>query len=305
MHETDGLINVLKPPGMTSHDVVHWIRKILGIRRIGHAGTLDPGVAGVLVVAVGRATRLTEFIMDLPKTYRAEMTLGITTTTQDAFGEVLQNKPPGDLSYKQVISVLESFLGEIQQVPPMVSAVKVAGHRLYQLAREGKETERQPRTVTVYNLKPLRWYSSQYPRVLFDVQCSKGTYIRTLCHDAGAILGCGAHLSFLVRTSSGGFCLEHAFSMEELAEMVKMRDFSFIQPMLFGVRHLPRLTVPHDRIQAILQGCPLSMPSNEGAFFQQGWVAIVDKDDNLLALGMTSSDSVRINVRKVLVQGEK
>lgn len=213
----DGIVNLLKPPGMTSHDVVYAVRRALGIKKVGHTGTLDPGVAGVLPICVGRATRLAEFIAGEDKAYRAEITFGVTTDTQDSFGVVLEEKEAAHLGRGDVAYMLTRFSGPIMQVPPMVSAVKVGGKRLYELAREGVEVERQARPVTIHRLQLLDFRPGPRPVAYVDVVCSKGTYIRTLAADIGAALGVGAHMSYLVRTRSGPFTLEEAATMEELA----------------------------------------------------------------------------------------
>lgn len=213
----DGILNLLKPPGMTSHDVVSAVRRALGVKKVGHTGTLDPGVAGVLPICVGRATRLAEFIAGEDKAYRAEITLGVITSTQDSFGEVLEEKDASHIMQGDVAYMLTRFHGEIMQVPPMVSAVKVGGKRLYELARAGVEVERQARPVTIHKLQLLDFRPGAHPVFYVDVVCSKGTYIRTLAHDIGAQLGVGAHMSYLVRTRSGPFTLEQAATLEELA----------------------------------------------------------------------------------------
>jgi tRNA pseudouridine55 synthase len=217
----DGILNVLKPPGMTSFDVVAHLRGLFGTRKIGHAGTLDPLAVGVLPVCIGKSTRAIEFLMDKDKYYRAELTLGISTDTQDSSGEVLSVIPP-ECSDEEIIVSINSFTGIYNQLPPMYSALKVDGKRLYELARSGVEVERQRRNVEVYSAEVLRIDRLAGVKVLIDVHCSKGTYIRTLCADIGERLGCGAHMSFLLRKRAGPFELSDAHTLEELAE--KRRD---------------------------------------------------------------------------------
>lgn len=212
----DGVLNLLKPPGMTSHDVVSVVRRALGVKKVGHTGTLDPGVAGVLPICVGQATRLAEYIAGEEKAYRAEITFGITTDTQDSFGEVLAEQDAHHLTRGDVAYCLARFHGPIMQVPPMVSAVKVGGKRLYELARQGVEVEREPRPVTIHRIQLLDFRPGPRPAAFVDVVCSKGTYIRTLAHDLGQMLKVGAHMSYLVRTRSGPFRLEEASTLEEL-----------------------------------------------------------------------------------------
>lgn len=212
----DGIININKPAGMTSFAVVSKIRKIYKTQKIGHAGTLDPDARGVLPVCVGKATKVTEFLMDKTKTYRVGLLLGTATDTQDASGRVLYEKAV-HASAEEIENAIISFLGEIKQIPPMYSAVRVNGKRLYELARKGVEVERKPRTVTIYSIDILDIIRrDDKAEAVFDVECSKGTYMRTLCHDIGDKLGCGGHMSFLTRLRSGPFTIEDSYSLEEL-----------------------------------------------------------------------------------------
>lgn len=212
-----GFINVLKPSGMTSHDVVGFIRRIAGLKRVGHTGTLDPGAMGVLPVALGMATRLVEYVTDQHKVYRAEVTLGVSTDSGDAFGQVVNCTPCENITQEEIETVLAKFTGVIQQTPPMTSAIKIQGKKLYELARQGIEVPRPMRTVEIFSINPVRWnLSTVRKQFLMDVTCTKGTYIRSLCQDIGHALGCGAYMSFLVRTATGNFALEDALTVEEL-----------------------------------------------------------------------------------------
>lgn len=210
----NGIINVLKPPGMTSHDVVSYIRRVYSLKRVGHAGTLDPAAAGVLPVALGQATRMLEYLTDDNKEYRVEMTLGFETDTGDDTGTIFQKCHCALPQPEEIAKVLKSFVGQIEQVPPMYSAIKVDGRKLYELARDGITIERKSRKVYIGSIKILRIANG---RVLFDVQCSKGTYIRSLCIDIGRKLGCLATMSFLVRTRVGQFDISESRTLEELA----------------------------------------------------------------------------------------
>ncbi|HEY8500668.1 MAG TPA: tRNA pseudouridine(55) synthase TruB, partial [Clostridia bacterium] len=190
----NGILLLIKPPNMTSFDVVAWLRKITGIKKIGHAGTLDPAACGLLPVCIGKAARTLPWFSEFDKSYRVEMVLGIATDTYDSEGSILCENPvkPDNSHIKSVIS---EFTGEIDQIPPMYSAVKVSGKRLYDLAREGIEIERKARRVAIYDIDILDIKNEgPYPVVRFDVKCSKGTYIRSLCNDIGLKLGCGAHM---------------------------------------------------------------------------------------------------------------
>ncbi len=205
-----------KPAGWTSHDVVGRVRRLTGERRVGHAGTLDPAATGVLPVAVGSATRVLEFAEDAAKSYIADVTFGIETDTFDADGQVTGMRDPSRLDQYEVAQTLPTFLGPQLQVPPMYSAVRIGGRRLYEEAREGRTVDRPARPVVFHRLELLAWAS---PTATVLVECSKGTYVRSLAHDLGRALGVGAHLSDLVRTRAGVFTLCHAWTLDELAEL--------------------------------------------------------------------------------------
>ena len=203
---------------MTSFDVVSWLRGCFGVKRIGHAGTLDPAAVGLLPVCIGKAAKTIDWFQEFDKAYRAEMVLGITTNTQDGEGDVLR-KTPVALDEGALQAALHAFKGEYQQLPPMFSAVKVNGKRLYELARQGEEIQRKSRKVVIHQLNLLSaQLDREQPVVRFDVTCSKGTYIRTLCADIGEMLGCGAYMSFLVRTRVGPFFIENAHTLEKIKE---------------------------------------------------------------------------------------
>ena len=210
-----GFINVLKPPGMTSHDVVSFIRRTYGLKKVGHAGTLDPAASGVLPIAIGSATRLIEYITDADKSYRTELTFGYQTDSGDDMGDIIAQKDDFILpNIERLRSVLEQFTGKIEQIPPMHSAIKINGKKLYELARQGKSVEVPSRIVEISSLKIINYSQSQ---LLFDVTCSKGTYIRTLCMDIGEKLDIPAVMSFLIRTRVGKFNLADALTLEEIA----------------------------------------------------------------------------------------
>ena len=208
----DGIIVIRKEKGFTSHDVVAKLRGILRMKKIGHTGTLDPDAEGVLPVALGKATRLVEFLTEKEKTYEAVLHLGIKTDTQDISGKVLEECEV-NVSEEEVRTVIHSFLGEQMQIPPMYSALKVGGKKLYELAREGIEIEREPRPVCFYTLDILE---VKLPYIRFSVSCSKGTYIRTLCHDIGEKLGCGGCMESLKRTKSGPFVWEDSHTLSQV-----------------------------------------------------------------------------------------
>lgn len=256
----DGIINLLKPTGMTSHDAVAAMRRLVGQKRIGHAGTLDPGAAGVLPLFLGSATRLISYMPGV-KSYRAEMTLGIATQTQDASGETTEVADNVSISPNQLAEAFATFLGEIWQTPPMVSAVRLGGRRLYELARAGIEVEREPRLVRIHELHIRKVWPEDAEaltvgsRVLFDVRCSAGTYVRTLCVDVAAKLGCPAHMSFLVRTAAGPFDLADAVTFTELQEAhTANRLAEYILPPQAAVPHLPVIQATPDTASRISHG---------------------------------------------------
>lgn len=213
----DGVLNIRKEKGYTSFDVVAKLRGILHMKKIGHTGTLDPEAEGVLPVVLGKATKLVDLLTEKQKTYEALLHLGLETDTQDMTGKVLKESPV-EVTEEEVRSVIESFLGEQQQIPPMYSALKVDGKKLYELAREGKTVERKPRTVQFYEIDIKK---IELPYVRFSVTSSKGTYIRTLCHDIGQKLGCGGCMEELLRTRSGNFVWEDSMTLAQVEEAVK------------------------------------------------------------------------------------
>ncbi|WP_456081933.1 tRNA pseudouridine(55) synthase TruB [Mediterraneibacter sp.] len=214
----NGIINVYKEKGYTSHDVVAILRKIAGQKKIGHTGTLDPDATGVLPVCLGRATKVCDLLTDHDKTYETLLLLGKTTDTQDISGEILKEHPTDHLNEVEVAKVIENFKGTYDQIPPMYSALKVNGKKLYELAREGKTVERKSRKVTIYQIHIKK---IQLPRVSMEVTCSKGTYIRTLCHDIGNRLGTGGCMEELTRTKVGRFELKDSLKLEELSDLAQ------------------------------------------------------------------------------------
>lgn len=248
----DGIINVLKPIGMTSTDVVRWLIRKTKEKKAGHIGTLDPGAAGVLPICLGKATRLAEYHTAQGKSYRAEITLGISTDTQDAFGQEISRVIP-QVTSKEFKETLEKFLGVIEQEPPMYSAVRKDGKHLYEYARQGIELVREKRPVTIYGLKMVEWYEDIFPRVLFDIECSKGTYIRTLCQDIGNMLGCGAHMSFLLRLKAGRFALDSSYTLEEIERFLAEGDERFLLDSEWSLE-LPKVTLPKYRLAAFKNG---------------------------------------------------
>lgn len=218
----DGILNILKPPGMTSFDVVGYLRGLLKIKKIGHTGTLDPGAVGVLPVCIGSATKAIEYMTESDKIYRAELTLGASTDTQDSYGKILDQREV-KVSRSDIMKAADAFTGKISQIPPMYSAIKIEGKKLYELARSGITVERKPRDVEIFSIGLISDVfgasKENVHKVLMDVHCSKGTYIRTLCNDIGEMLGCGGHMSFLIRVKAGSFHIDSALTLQEISRL--------------------------------------------------------------------------------------
>ncbi|MBC8531117.1 tRNA pseudouridine(55) synthase TruB [Gehongia tenuis] len=246
----NGVLNVHKPLGMTSSDVVVFVRRAWHFKKVGHGGTLDPEAEGVLPILVGRGTRLFDAMMDMDKEYLCEITLGVVTDTQDSTGQVLERRPVR-AEREALETALEAFHGPIEQVPPMYSAIKMQGKKLYELARSGQTVERKARNVEIYGLQVI----SDKGEGRFDlwVRCSKGTYIRTLCHDIGEALGCGAHMSALKRLRSGPFCLEQSVSLETIQNAAEDPD-SLLIPMDKVLEHWPRVHVREEYHKKLVNG---------------------------------------------------
>lgn len=246
----NGIIIIDKPEGWTSQDVAAKLRGVFHERRVGHGGTLDPMATGVLPIFIGRATRAVEFFESAEKEYVAGLRLGLETNTQDTTGEMVAEKPVS-VTRSQVKAVLNQFLGLQQQLPPMYSAVKIGGKKLYELARQGKMVERKPREITIHDLELLEGDGAEYR---FRVRCSKGTYVRTLCHDIGQALGCGGCMSSLRRTQAGCFSLGQAVTMEAL--LGEQNPASLLLPVDSLFAELPAVTVSQGQLRPILNGAP-------------------------------------------------
>ncbi|RNB59755.1 tRNA pseudouridine(55) synthase TruB [Brevibacillus gelatini] len=265
MSNAHGVLVIDKPAGMTSHDCVARIRRLYGTKKVGHTGTLDPDVTGVLPICIGHATRLVEYLQDLPKRYKVVMRLGSSTTTEDASGEVLEQAKvdAAAITTERIEQLLQSFLGEIEQVPPMFSAVKVNGKRLYDLAREGAVVERKPRKVTLYELT-LHEIKADGDSVdiSFTCTCSKGTYMRTLCVDLGRALGYPAHMKLLRRIKSGPFAEEEAIPLHVLEERAANgEDLSrHLVSISQAISFLPSYQVKPERIRAVRNGLATALP---------------------------------------------
>lgn len=284
----DGFLVVDKPQGITSHGVVERLRRIFAQKKVGHCGTLDPMATGVLVLSLGKGTRLSRFLHLDPKEYLAQMTLGIKTNTLDKTGKILEEKKV-EVEEDKVRKVLLSFVGEITQVPPMTSAVKVGGVPLYKLARKGIEVKRKPRRVFIYKIDFLSFERDEYPRVNFKITCSKGTYIRVVASEVGEKLGCGAHLSALRRLRSGDYTLEMAHKLEEIEERKKSTD---LQELVVGfdeaLKGYPVVVVKKKLSYRVRNGNPVTLGMVKHRPYplkNETPVRIFDEEGNFLAMG--------------------
>ena len=283
----NGISNLKKEAGMTSHDAVFKLRKILGTKKIGHGGTLDPDVVGVLPIAVGKATRMVEFMQDEGKVYEGEITLGYSTTTEDASGEVVAETPVlSPLDEKLVDEAIASLTGPISQIPPMYSAVKVNGRKLYEYARAGQQVERPERQVTIYQfdrISPIS-YDGHLAHFTFRVKCSKGTYVRTLSVDLGEKLGYMAHMSHLTRTSAAGLQLEDALTLEEIAEKVEAGQLDFLHPLEIGIGDLVKVFLTPEEAAEVRFGRFIELDQTDqelAAFEDDKLLAILEKHGDL------------------------
>ena len=282
----NGIINLKKEVGMTSHDAVFKLRKILGTKKIGHGGTLDPDVVGVLPIAVGKATRMVEFMQDEGKIYEGEITLGYSTTTEDTSGEVVSETPVlSPLNENLVDEAIASLTGPITQIPPMYSAVKVNGRKLYEYARAGQEVERPERQVTIYSFERTSSisYEENLARFSFRVKCSKGTYIRTLSVDLGEKLGFAAHMSHLTRTSAAGLQLDDALTLSEIEEKVQAGELDFLHPLEIGTGDLVKVYLTPEQAEEVRFGRFIKLEQTEkelAGFEGDKLLAILEKRDH-------------------------
>jgi tRNA pseudouridine55 synthase len=298
-----GVLNLDKPPGPTSHDVVARVRRLFGTRRVGHAGTLDPAATGVLVVLLGVATRLAEYVTDLPKRYEAEILFGRRTDSQDSTGVLLSECDTSSLTEAAVLAALEPLRGDILQIPPMVSAVKVGGKRLYELARRGETVERASRPVTVYELCLEEFHPGAAARGRLTVCCSSGTYVRTLCADLGDALGCGAVMGALRRTTIGPFRVSEAVSLEQIEQAAaEGRQAELLLPPAAAVAHLPSVTVGGAERSRLLHG--MAVPASDEprssagspAAASSSLVRVLDQQGELLAIARWEEKIVPLKV---------
>ncbi len=302
----NGIINVLKPPGMTSHDVVGFMRKVLNIRKIGHTGTLDPEAAGVLPICIGKATKVAQYLTDKHKRYRASIKFGTVTDTCDGYGSILRQSGPVSIARPELEEALKRFEGTISQRPPIYSALKVNGKKLYEYAREGKEVRIEARPVEIYEIKLIDMLSED--EAIIDVHCSKGTYIRTLCYDIGEVLGCGAFMSQLVRLESSPFTIEQANTLEEIKAAASEKSIgSILQSVELLFSQYKAVVVKESALESIINGNPLF---EQGV--QSGFSLLAENDDvriaseeGFLGIGTVMADPIRdrlyIKIKKIFV----
>lgn len=290
-----GVLVIDKPIGLTSHDVVQIIRRGTGIRRAGHTGTLDPRASGVLVVLIGPAVRLSEYVSASDKRYQATIRLGSSTNTYDAEGMVTSHAPVDHITEDKFNEILQTFVGEIEQVPPPYSAVKVKGKRAYEIAREGESIDLEPRKIQVYSLDILEWAP---PEVVIDVYCSSGTYVRSLANDLGKALGTGAYLIGLRRTKSGRFTLRDAVPLRKLKEAFDAGDwYKFLIPAADALGDWPMVELDADQVELVRHGH--RVPAETGS---TGWARGISQQGDLVALLELDEETNEWQPRKVFFQ---
>jgi tRNA pseudouridine55 synthase len=290
-----GVLVVDKPIGLTSHDVVQIIRRGTGIRRAGHTGTLDPRASGVLVILIGPAVRLSEYVSASDKRYQATIRLGSSTDTYDADGAVTNSASLEGVTEEKFEEILQQFVGEIEQVPPPYSAIKVKGRKAYEMAREGEEVDLEPRMIRVYSLEVLEWAP---PEVVIDVYCSSGTYVRSLANDLGQKLGCGAHLIGLRRTKSGRFTLRDAVPLRRLQEAFDAGNwYRHLIPAAEALADWPMVELNADDVELVRHGHRVPAEPNT-----QGWARGVSEQGDLVALMEVDQETNEWQPRKVFFQ---
>jgi tRNA pseudouridine55 synthase len=291
----NGILPLWKPRGMTSHDCVFKLRKLLRTKKVGHTGTLDPEVSGVLPICIGRATKIAEYITSAGKTYEGEVTLGYSTTTEDVWGEVVQTKTVLEpIKRSRVEEVLSNLKGEITQTPPMYSAVKVNGKRLYEYARKGIEVDRPSRKVHIHQLELLEDWSEldeKHPSFTFEVSCSKGTYVRTLAVEIGEQLGYPAHMSALTRTKSASFTQADCFTLEQVGEYVQSeRAEDLLRPLESGISHLPKRVISDTLAEKVKNGARLKEPED----WPQDSEVVMEHDGRAIAIYQRHPDKFEV-----------
>lgn len=288
----DGVINILKPTGMTSHDVVGFIRKNFKIKKVGHTGTLDPNAAGVLPICIGKGTKLSQYIMEKEKTYRCELIFGKTTDTLDSYGHIISEKLIDTIEFDDIEKTVKTFIGQISQIPPAYSAIKVNGVKLYEKARKGIEIKDIPvRTVTVHDINII---SYEFPRLMMDIRCSSGTYIRSLVRDIGEKLESPSYMSLLIRTKSGEFKIEEALAIEELTEDILNEKLTSLKDIKLNMKDI---TLKSSASVSYINGSYVSqkgLKSNLDEYQGEANVRVFDELGSFIGIGkIREKDSVK------------
>ncbi|WP_446899518.1 tRNA pseudouridine(55) synthase TruB [Clostridium sp. LBM24168] len=291
----DGILNINKPIGMSSFDVVKSIKSVTGVKKVGHAGTLDPGASGVLPVCIGCATKFVDYIMKDEKVYIARLKLGVETDTYDRYGKIT-SKSNVDVSSEEIEDAVLSFIGNIQQIPPMYSALKVNGKRLYELARKGIEVERKSRDIVIHNIEILKLES---PYVTMRIKCSKGTYIRSLCYDIGRKLGCGGTMWSLVRTRTGKFDILESISVSQLD---KNNIFYYLIPIDNVLSGYPSIYIENKFNKYILNGVVIKDKKFLNKIDDDVLYKVYIDGDNFIGLGINKKD-IGFKMIKLLIRG--
>jgi tRNA pseudouridine55 synthase len=288
----NGILNIFKPKGISSFQAVKEVKNILNIPKAGHAGTLDPSASGILLVCIGQATKIVQFLVDLKKYYQGEMILGISTDSQDSEGNIIQRKKvKNDIDEERIKRIFLKYKNINSQIPPMFSATHYKGERLYRLARKGIEVKRSPKKIKIYKLNLLNFNQKMnHPIIKFEVVCSKGTYIRTLCNDIGNELGCGAYLSNLVRKKIGYFNLEDSINLDALKKE-KILEKKYLISIDSALKGLNNVTVRNEAIKTVLNGGSISneqITTNTkiSKIGRSKFIKIYDLENNLLSIGI-------------------
>lgn len=293
-----GFINLNKSVGFTSHDCVARVRRLLRLSKVGHGGTLDPAASGVLPIAVGRATRLLQFLSQA-KAYRATIKLGISTTTDDLEGEIIASQPAPGLSLEQIVPILQQFQGKIVQVPPQYSAIQVQGKRLYDLARAGEQVEVPARTVEIFKIEILDWRPGDFPQLDVEIACGGGTYIRAIARDLGVALETGGTLAALTRTHSSGFDLADSLGLDQLEELVTQGTWEPISPSV-GLQHLKVITLPFAIAQKWCQGQRIVWHDSDTTAINIP-LRVYDESDRFLGIGsLVRSEATQLLVPQMV-----
>ncbi|MDR7856224.1 tRNA pseudouridine(55) synthase TruB [Tissierella sp.] len=294
----NGVINFYKPKGMTSHDAVNLLRKALKTKKIGHTGTLDPNASGVLPLCVGKGTRIAEYLLDIDKEYIGELTLGLRTDTQDQDGKIIASSEK-KVSQNEIIAVMSKYTGEISQIPPMYSALKHKGRKLYELAREGIEIERKPRNIKIYENNIL--YIDDNRKILFYTRCSRGTYIRTLCDDIGIELGTYGYMSYLLRVGVGPFKIENSYSIDYIKSLNIEEISKIITPMDKALDHFDNIVIEKELYPKLING--VTLPIDPEKEYIVNKLYKVYCNDTFIGLGrpINSNSDIILKMDKVLI----